>query len=174
MRIELHNARQIPPYIRKVRSAADMTLKSLRKALAGSNDSLALLRDLKFNKMGRHPLQDRDLNLIEQLNQTATCLVSFKAAKLIFKQHPDCGGLRLNLMTQGGFDIESLSPDLVKAEAFAVVTPLNNKKLRKDLEKLRNEATGFRAVYFAAPGFAAGRRTELETVPAIEVWCVEI
>ena len=55
MRIELHNARQIPPYIRKVRSAADMTLKSLRKALAGSNDSLALLRDLKFNKMGRHP-----------------------------------------------------------------------------------------------------------------------
>ena len=174
MRIELHNARQIPPYIRKVRSAADMALKSLRKALAGSNDSLALLRDLKFNKMGRHPLEDRELNLIEQLNQTATCLVSFKAAKLIFRQHPDCGGLRLNLMTRGGFDIESIAPDLIKAEAFAAVTPKNNHKLADDLERLRNAKSEFRAVYFAAPGFAAGRLTALETVPGVEVWCIEI
>lgn len=119
MQIELHNARKIPPLVRRVRSAADLTVGSLREVLAGSNDSLAILRDLKFNKIGRHPLEDRSLNLIEQLNQTATCLVSFKAAALLFKRRPDCGGLRLNLMTHKGFDIESIAPDLVKAEVFA-------------------------------------------------------
>lgn len=61
-----------------------------------------------------------------------------KAAALLFKRHPDCGGLRLNLMTHKGFDIESIAPDLVKAEVFATLTPWNNIKLANDFERLRD------------------------------------
>lgn len=79
---------------------------------------------------------DRQLNLIEQLNQTWTYLVTLGAALyFLFVRHSDVGGFSLNLGTAAGTDIESVAPNQVVAEAFAVVHPSNNRKLAKDQQK---------------------------------------
>ena len=63
---------------------------------------------MKFTEMAWHPIDDRPLNLIEQLNQTWTYLVTLKALPFLFERHPAAGGFRLNLGTASGTDIESV------------------------------------------------------------------
>ena len=109
--------------------------------------------------------------------QTWTYLVSLKALPFLFERHPEAGGFRLNLGTEGGTDIESLVPDVVAAEAFAAVYPSNNGKLAKDLKKLARACPAVPAkyVFFHAPGFPLGRQSALELVDgSIEVWCVDV
>jgi len=43
---------------------------------------------MKFAEMAWHPIDDRPLNLIEQLNQTWTYLVTLKALPFLFERHP--------------------------------------------------------------------------------------
>src|ERR1700740_3628219 len=78
----------------------------------GSSDGLAVLRALKFEPFGR-PLEPRDLNQIEQINQTWTYLVSFRALTFLFERHPEAGGFKLSLGTRSGTDIMSLAPHAV-------------------------------------------------------------
>jgi hypothetical protein len=96
---------------------------------------IELLRSLKFEQVGRHPFEDRALNVVEQVNQTFTCLVTLRAAELLFDWHPSLRKIRLNVGTRGGSDVESLDSTLA-AEVFAAVTPTNNRKLAKDIAKV--------------------------------------
>lgn len=96
----------------------------------------------------------------------------------LFERHADAGGFRLNLGTAAGTDIESVVPDVVAAETFAAVHPLNNRKLTKDMEKLARTCPMAKAryVFFGAPGFKHERQIKLEAGRAegVEVWAIEI
>jgi hypothetical protein len=59
---------------------------------AQTGDPLELLRQLKFSAVGRHPIEDRSINFIEQVNQTWTYVVALRAAAQLMALHPDAGG----------------------------------------------------------------------------------
>jgi hypothetical protein len=158
--------------VQSVRSAAERTVRALRDLLANESDSLQVLRLMKFTELGYHPGEDRSLNLIEQVNQTFTYLVSLEAARWVLLQHPQLlRGLNINLGTQAGFDLESVESCFMAAEVFAATHPRSNDKLRKDVARLALVPDVLhRYVFFSCPGYAHGRQSKLETVSGIELW----
>lgn len=170
--LEVRTTEEIEILEARIRDAAERAAAVLRE-LPG--DGIALLRRLKFEPIGLHPLEPRALNIVEQINQTWTCMVGLAAACLLLKRHPEAEGFRLNLGTMPGFDLDSLAADEVQAETFAAVHPRNNRKLDKDLQRLQRHGTArHRYVVFAAPGFTAGRHARLEAGLGVEVWAVEV
>jgi len=167
---------EIAPFVSRVRSSAAKAVKALMHLTASEADGLEVLRQIKYYKIGRHPLEDRPMNLVEQVNQTWTCLVSLKAAEFLLGRHPDVGGFQLNLGNKGGADILSVSPDRVAAEGFAAVSSDSNKKLKKDLKKLERQHPKAQAryVFFAAPGVKHERQPARELLPGIEVWGIVV
>jgi hypothetical protein len=136
-------------------------------------DRIALLKALRFELRGYDPLTGEPLNLIEQLNQTFTTLATLRAVELLLELHPDANGFRLALGTSNGRHIESVVPGLVAAQVFSATSPASDRKLKKDTARLAADPAGHRYVFFAAPGFAPGRHELLETLPGIQVYCVE-
>ena len=136
-----------------------------------SGSPMALLNALRFEFVGRDPLTGEPLNVIEQLNQTFTILVSLRAVERLIELHPEAGGFQLALGTSSGRDIESVRPDLVAAEVFSATRPTSNQKLKKDLERLRVDPAQHRYIFFAAPGFAPGRHERLEA-HGVQVYAV--
>ena len=135
---------------------------------------LDLLKALRFQPVGHDPLTGEPLNVIEQLNQTFTILVSLRAVERLKEMHPEANGFRLALGTSSGRDIESVAPDLVAAEVFSATHPGSNQKLKKDIARLASDPAPHRYVFFAAPDYPEGRQADLETVPGIEVHCVQL
>jgi hypothetical protein len=176
MVIEVRTSQDCELYLERVQAAANETLTRLRHLTAHDGDGLALLRRLKFEAIGRHPLDDRALNLIEQVNQTWTIIVSLRATKFLFEHHPEVEGFVLNIGTAAGTDILSLEPNVVAAEAFAATRPQSNQKLRLDIEKLSRQCPDAvaRYVFFAAPNFKHERQHALETIRGIEVWGIDV
>jgi hypothetical protein len=129
---------------------------------------------LRFEAVGHDPLTGEPLNVIEQLNQTFTILVSLRAVERLIDMHPEANGFRLALATSSGRDIESVESNLVAAEVFSATRPESNRKLTKDIARLKSDPARHRYVFFAAPGYSDGRQTDLETVPGIQVHCVEL
>ena len=139
----------------RVRKAADQASTALREL---ADQGLAHLYRLKFEQIGLHPLHGYPLNLVEQINQTFTCLVGLEAVRWLLQHHPDVGGFRLAPGAVPGFDVESLIPDRVQAATFAAVRPANNRKLEKDIQRLRDKGRAeHRYVFFTAPNHSAGR-----------------
>lgn len=62
---------------------------------AQTGDPLDMLRRIKFEPVGFHPIEDRALNFIEQINQTWSFAVAIAAARQLLKLHPNVGGFRL-------------------------------------------------------------------------------
>ncbi len=123
--ITVSNLNEVRELERKVRTAMDQSVCDLIN-LSSVGDSLAVFSKIKFGGVGCDPLNtERQLNLMEQVNQSFTYLASFSAAAMLFDHHPDMAPFTLNLGTVLGSDIESLSGKLA-AEVFASVTPSNN------------------------------------------------
>ena len=99
--------------------------------------------------------------------------MTLRAVERLFELHSDAGGFCLALGASSGRDIESVEPDLVAAEVFSATHPNSNQKLKKDVERLSADPARYRYVFFAAPGYQAGRREQLESVPGIHVYAVE-
>lgn len=120
---------------------------SLRQALEHSDD-FALLHALRFERVGCDPLDDScALNIVEQLNQTTTYLVTLAGvAHLLCKHGPP---LRINLGTAAGHDIESPDGSVV-AEAFAAASFASNRKLVTDQAKLKGSRALHRYVFYYA------------------------
>ena len=137
---------------------------------------IEFLHRLKFAQSGIHPLTGAPLNLIEQLNQTFTCLASFQATRMLFEWHREnCSGFVLNLATARGSDIRSIEPGIVAAEVFAAVSPGNNRKLRADILKVQREEAQFRYVFFHCPRIPQGRQTSREPADGtVQVWSIAI
>ncbi len=155
----------------KVLNGAERTAAWLRD-FAGS--PLELLTALRFRTVGHDPLTGEPLNVVEQLNQSFTILVTLRAVERLIQLHPEASGFRLALATSSGRDIESVEPNLVAAEVFSATHPGSNQKLKKDIARLATDPARHRYVFFAAPNYARGRQERLETVPGIEVHCVEL
>jgi hypothetical protein len=146
--------------------SAERAVTSLRQLVEEPRPIDALAK-MKFADLGRHPLENRALNLVEQVNQTFTYLVSLVAASEILLAHPGSAPIRLNLGTSSGSDLESASGS-VAAEIFAAVRATNNRKLVKDVAKVAETDANHKYVFFFSPGEEA-RRFRLESFPGVEV-----
>ena len=155
----------------KLAESAASTAKWLA---AQTSDPMSLLRAMRFDTVGHDPLTGEPLNVVEQLNQTFTILVTLRAIEQLFELHPDAGGFRLALGTSSGRDIESVKPDLVAAEVFSATRPTSNQKLKKDIARLASDLAQHRYVLFCSPGYAAGRQQKLETISGIQVYAVDL
>jgi len=162
----LENTRQIQHLRASVREAAESAAAAMRELLENQHPMAALAR-MKFEELGFHPIENRRLNLIEQVNQTFTYLVSFAAAEDIFARHPDSAPLHLNLGTSSGYDLASPSMGIV-AEVFAAVRRTNNRKLAKDVVKVDGAEAQHKYVFFHCPSEAPGV-SHLERFPEVHL-----
>lgn len=173
MIIEIRSHSDVERHFATLRSSA-MKIRSWIKAHEG--DALDLLRSLKFEPVGAHPVTAHALNAIEQINQTFTFAVALEAARHLLERHPEAGGFYLapGAHMAKPLDIMSIKEGLVGAEIFAAVDPRNNRKLAKDLDKLATCNEQFRYIFFASPLYPGhARRQHLER-DGIEVWSVDV
>jgi hypothetical protein len=155
----------------KVMAAATEAADYIRST---TGHGIELLRSLKFEQRGRHPLEPRPLNVIEQVNQTFTCLVTLKAVELLFEWHPQLTKIKLNVGTKAGSDIESLDTTFA-AEVFAAVDPKNNRKLKRDVEKVAKRVDAqHRYVFFHSPLIPEGLVQGAGETVGVQVWSVAI
>jgi len=151
----------------RILTAAARTLGALPALLATPNPIDAFAR-LRFEPIGHHPIQDRALNLVEQLNQTFTCLASVRAVAWLLSRHPESAPFRLNLGTASGSDIEALDGS-VAAETFAAVTPTNNDKLRSDIRKVSLTSARLKYVFYICPQLGVAEPTPAPGNPDVHV-----
>lgn len=168
--IEIHDCAALDYWEARVLAAAERAADEIRRT---GGSGIEFLRRLKFEECGRHPVEDRGLNLIEQVNQTFTYLASFRAARELWQLHPDVLGLRLNIGTGAGSDIEDTSREILAAEVFAAVDPRNNRKLDKDIDKVASSRATHKYVFFASPSCVCGRQVSRER-DGVQVWCLEL
>ena len=133
---------------------------------------LDLFYSLCFQPVGHDPLTGESLNVIEQINQTFTILLSLRAVESLIEMHPKANGFRLALATSSGCDIESVKPDLVAARVLG--TPTQHPEIQEG-----HGAPG--VVPSTAPLYVlcsaegvSGRQAPLETAPWVEVNCVTL
>jgi hypothetical protein len=141
-----------------------------------NGDALDLLRSMKFEVVGRHPIEDRPLNFVEQVNQTWTYAAALAATRKLLELHPEANGFKVAPGADMALplDIMSVVENLVGAEVFAAVDPRNNRKLALDLAKLANRPELHRYVFFSSPGFPGlQHRHELDT-SGVQVWSADI
>jgi hypothetical protein len=153
------------------------TAASVRSWMAEqSGDPLEMLRRMKFEPVGFHPIEGHALNIVEQVNQTWTFCVALSAARQLLVLHPNVGGLRLAPGADAcqALDIMSVKEGCVGAETFAAVTPQNNGKLAKDLLKLSARSELHRYVFFMSPLFKGNNRLSQFEAHGVEVWSVDI
>ena len=101
---------------------------------------------------------------------------SIAAVHQIIILHPEAGGFRVAPRAHAAIplDIMSITEGLVGAETFAAVSPSNNGKLKKDLEKLKARPEKHRYVFFMSPEFPGNiRRPQLES-GEIQVWSIDV
>lgn len=170
--IPITSVKDLDALVLSIRASAQRTVRSLNDILANETDSLQVLRLMKFSGIGHHPTEDRALNIIEQINQTFTYLASVEAARWVMQRHPELQGLRLNLGTHRGFDLESLEPNRVAGEVFAATHPNSNDKVRKDVTRLVEQAAEVqhRYVFFICPEFKTLSRQSVFERDGVEVW----
>jgi hypothetical protein len=141
-----------------------------------SGDPLDLLRRMKFDPIGCHPIEDRPLNLVEQINQTWTFAAALAAARRLLDLHPDVSGFRLAPGAHASLplDIMSEMEGQVGAETFAAVSPHNNGKLAMDLEKMAGRAEQHRYVFFMSPQYPKPERLSEFERDGVQVWSVAV
>ncbi len=149
---------------------------SQRWLAAQTGDALELFRKMKFDPVGSHPVEDRKLNLVEQINQTWTYVAALAATRILLERHPGCGGFRLAPGAHAALALDIMSTDcLVGAETFAAVNPKNNGKLAADLAKLAlHSAVPHRYVFFISPLFPSTQRQPELEIDDIEVWSIDM
>jgi hypothetical protein len=141
-----------------------------------SGDPLDLLRNMKFDPVGFHPIEDRPLNFVEQINQTWTFAVALAAARQLLDLHPDVGGFRLAPGAHAAIPLDIMSEvkGQVGAETFAAVSPYNNGKLATDLEKLAERPEIHRYVFFMSPLCPNAERLPQFERNGVQVWSVAV
>jgi hypothetical protein len=144
--------------------------------VAHTGDPLELLRKMKFDLFGRHPVEDRALNLVEQVNQTWTFAVALAAVRELLVLHPDAEGFKVAAGAHMALplDIMSRAQDLVGAETFAAVDPANNRKLSRDLAKMARRAEQHRYVFFSSPKFPGVQHQRRLDRGGVQVWSVDV
>ena len=142
---------------------------------AQSGDPLEVLRRMKFDPIGFHPVAGQALNLVEQINQTWTYAAAIAAARQLLLLHPEAEGFYLSPGAHMAreLDIMSVVPGLVGAETFAAVDPRNNNKLASDLAKLATRTETHRYVFFLSPKCKGAMRQRKLERDGVQVWSVD-
>ena len=165
------NIEELEQFEQKLYESMDKALLQISSEI-NSNSSQTLFSKMKFGGIGFDPLNsDRQLNVIEQINQSFTYLASFYALEVLFIEYPELAPFRLNLGTAPGSDIESECGELA-AEVFAAVAPTSNQKLKKDINKVLQSDAKLKFVFFMCPNFKLGRQFQLEKDNVI-VWALK-
>ncbi len=167
----VHSLKEIDEHLAAISSSVERSYQVIRQF---SGSPIELFRSLKFEPLGFHPVAGHALNVIEQVNQTATYLVALHAAKLLFELHPDEPGFVIapGAHMSHPLDVMSISDQHIGAETFAAVDPRNNNKLKKDLAKMAAREERHRYVFFSSPMYpATARRAELEA-KGVQVWSI--
>lgn len=121
------------------------------KDLLEHKKGIDLFHEIRFLEFGQDPLEDRPLNLVEQLNQTFTYLISLMATEYLLEAHPEHAPYILNLGTSPGYDVVS-KDEVVIAETFAAVSPISNDKLKKDCTRVSTQIGGlYKYVFYYSP-----------------------
>ncbi len=173
LHLDVRSEADVERHLNLVRRAAART----RVWIAGHRgDPLDLLRDLKFEQVGFHPVEDRALNVIEQINQTWTYAVALLAVRKLFELHPEVGHYRVapGAHMSLELDIMSAEPSLIGAETFAAVDPGNNRKLNKDLAKMAERSERHRYIFFASPKFPGTHRLPKLERSGTQVWSIDL
>ncbi len=133
-----------------VTSSAQLAATRMQTLLQAST-GLDTLARLKFSPVGCDPLDPaRNLNVVEQINQTFTYLASLAAARWLLARHPANVPYTLNLGTMAGTDIVSADGE-VAGEVFAATHPDSNDKLRKDMDKVGLSPATHKYVFYLSP-----------------------
>jgi hypothetical protein len=150
----------------RVLTSAQFSLNRLRQLLS-KDCGLSTLAALKFSTTGCDPLDhSKSLNLVEQLNQSFTYLASIAATRWLLEHHPEHIPFSLNLGTATGPDIVSRD-GTIAAETFAATHPNSNRKLAKDVEKVRAHGSRRKYVFFPSP--VAARRDSYDGVTIVRL-----
>ena len=169
----LKNISEVEKHLEMLNESANAAQINILE-LSETRNGLQLLEEIKYEKIGYDPLNsERELNLIEQVNQTFTYLASFKAVEILFQQHPEVSQFVLNLGTTAGTDIESIDSVGIAAEVFAATRPSSNNKLNKDFEKVKATNKAHKYVFFMCPGIEEGYYLPKSTEEVI-VWSLGI
>jgi hypothetical protein len=173
MYLKVQTAADVDHYVDQLRASARRTQEWIA---AQSGDPLDFLRGLKFDAVGGHPIEDRPLNVVEQINQTWTFAVALAAARQLLALHPDVGGFRLAPGAHASIplDIMSEAEGQVGAETFAAVSPRNNGKLATDLAKMAMRRELHRYVFFMSPQYPQAERLPQLECDGVQVWSVTI
>jgi hypothetical protein len=173
MSLKIHTDADVERYMDTLRGSARRVQQWIA---AQSGDPLDLLRRMKFEPVGCDPIEDRALNIVEQINQTWTFAVALAAARQLLTLHPDVGGFCLAPGAHASIPLDIMSEDKGKvgAETFAAVKLNNNDKLKTDLDKMASRDELHRYVFFMSPEYPKlGRLSRLER-DGVQVWSVTI
>jgi hypothetical protein len=164
---------EVDGYLGRVRKAA---ADAHAWIAAQTGDPIEMLRHMKFDAIGYHPITGHALNIVEQINQTWTYLVALAAALQLLTLHPEAGGYRLapGAHAANPLDIMSEADGLVGAETFAAVDPRNNKKLVMDLDKMSARVERHRYIFFMSPKFPGAHRLPQFERDGVQVWSVDV
>ena len=128
-----------------IMSNADIAYATIQKIIS-SMSPVQFFATVKFEKVGRDPIEGYAQNMIEQINQMYSDLVVLAAAEDLLKQFPGIT-LELHLGAASGYDIESDDGSVV-AECFSVTSVTSNRKLHKDCQKLQKAVAPIKCIYF--------------------------
>jgi hypothetical protein len=149
-----------------ISSSAEVTAGRLQAIFQASAGLDALAR-LKFTPAGCDPLEPaRELNVVEQINQSFTYLAGLAAVRWLLSRHPANAPYTMNLGTTSGSDIAS-SDGVVAGEIFAATHPDSNDKLRKDLDKVGLSSAAHKYVFYLSP--RASRRPPRPGITAVKL-----
>ena len=173
MKLRVTSVDDVDHHLKTIHSAAAQTQAWIR---AHEGEPMALLRAMKFEAVGFHPISGKALNVIEQINQTFTFAVALAATKELFLLHPEAEGFDLapGAHMSLPLDIMSVVPGEVGAETFAAVDPRNNRKLKNDLDKLATRSDRHRYVFFSSPLYPGLSRREQLDRDGVQVWSVDV
>lgn len=147
-RIMINSSAEAEKHIKVIEQSIDKAISNITRMV---DNPKKLFYSMKFEQIGLNPLTHTPLNIIEQINQTYTYLVSLKAAKYIFEQLDFQGELNLNLGTASGFDIEARDGSIV-GEVFAATSISSNQKLKKDIGRLKGlDTPAKKYIFFYTP-----------------------
>lgn len=169
--LRIYNLEELEGLELKLFNAADVARERLQ-TLCSNKAGIEVLYDLKFKPSGRDPLEDRDLNIIEQLNQQFTYLVTIHAVRQLMKRHPGMEPYKINLGTAAGFDIESDNHKIV-AEVFSSADPKNNGKLENDVERVYKTNSEFKYVFYHSPQQSSSEERLLTNYPGVKIVYLE-
>lgn len=169
--IFITNKSEIEEYKKLLISSAECTKIKLQNLL-NQHDGSSVLYNMKFANCGRDPFEDRDLNIIEQLNQQFTYFTSINAVEYLLEHYPEYAPFKMNLGTMSGYDIVSFDNNLI-AEVFSATTPSNNRKIQSDVKRLSDSKAEVKISFYHSPIRFNGEEKLMEKYPSVKIQYIE-